>query len=966
MSTKEPLKHQLLSMARLYKSAARGRADLLLACAAKVELAPALLGFDFVPTDCSAELKQIQEQTNKKMPAKTEHLRRSPLRMPRAYAVTEQAQEASAQSEASPLQWLAMECAEWDRYFTLEGSQALVCQPLWPDLADVRTWLDTVIAREPQGKIDWYRAAQRLAKGGVLQHLPRRARVAIASDVHLLIDGSAAFQALEGDARFLVRHLLQLCGGQLYVWRLPKGPNEKWQPIGAEGAKAPGHLFGSLLLVFSDLGVVSGNTSAWQQAIRGWVQQGAQLLVLFPGHRQELPTVLCQPAVCIEATALQSIVKKSNTDAASVVSDKADINTPLERLLQALSVTMWLDAPLIREVRQALLPESSPLLELQLMQHPSIFLRQVAFAQWRQGHRVAYQTKFYSDPFWTQDRVICLASILRTAHKHLSQALKDEELLDLAVTSQLTSKTMSWLDFDKIPDAVARVERMLARMRSEILFNSDAFVHSNWRDYLSARCARTSMVLAAQFPELYNKFSVVETLLSIPIGQIQQHSNPDPAYLDPTAPTVKHRQMWLCQDGVGIWLCPATNNKKSLAKVILHSTWVRGHWVKAIHDGKVLHNWPLHSISVPKLLLSHQQFDGALELEYHNGQMQSDITSNQLVHICPLNRPFADNFFERKSELLSSIKTPWGEQRMAADASKGAWLLQSGENEMPDNVSLWLDDKGIGMSIMLKIGMDLRLRYIPPGNFIKGAPQDIDMLNRGGFIQHLVTLNDGFWLAATPCSQALWQAVMGYNPSYFRKEKNAELLPVERVSYQDVWSFLRKLQTMLPSTVTASLPSDSEWEYACRAGEKTAYWWGDSFDSRLANTNYRTMDSLFGPKGTSSMHVYSANPWGLYDMHGNVWEMCTYDRYYDEISSDIQNLTMPIKQRFFLRGGSWLHPPTMARAWYRREKSIHEHSMDQGFRFVLRNVNYSDELHPELNQNVLIKNVYNPFTKGGL
>ncbi len=115
-----------------------------------------------------------------------------------------------------------------------------------------------------------------------------------------------------------------------------------------------------------------------------------------------------------------------------------------------------------------------------------------------------------------------------------------------------------------------------------------------------------------------------------------------------------------------------------------------------------------------------------------------------------------------------------------------------------------------------------RLRWIPPGTFRMGSPES----EVGRFEEecpcHLVTLTSGFWLADTPCTQALWQRVMDYNPSRFV----SPLHPVEQVSWQDCMEFLRRLNGRLPG-LEAKLPSEAQWERACRAGTDTATWLGE-------------------------------------------------------------------------------------------------------------------------------------------
>ena len=137
---------------------------------------------------------------------------------------------------------------------------------------------------------------------------------------------------------------------------------------------------------------------------------------------------------------------------------------------------------------------------------------------------------------------------------------------------------------------------------------------------------------------------------------------------------------------------------------------------------------------------------------------------------------------------------------------------------------------------------------------------------------------------------------MGNNPSYF---KNAgENAPVEQVSWDDCQEFLKKLcilEEVPPGTYR--LPTETQWEYACRAGTNTAFCYGDSLDSSMANFTgkypYKALKEAH-PAKTLPVGSFKANAWGLYDMHGNVWEWCMNYPYNIQAVSDR-----------VLRGGSW-------------------------------------------------------------
>ncbi|EGM79738.1 hypothetical protein Rhein_0198 [Rheinheimera sp. A13L] len=265
----------------------------------------------------------------------------------------------------------------------------------------------------------------------------------------------------------------------------------------------------------------------------------------------------------------------------------------------------------------------------------------------------------------------------------------------------------------------------------------------------------------------------------------------------------------------------------------------------------------------------------------------------------------------------------------------------------------WGDDiYGLWADLDIK-GVVQRLRWIEPSRehgFWFGASQaernsindknGFEFANKYEAEPRLIKIVYGFWMADTPCSQAFWLAVVGgENPSHFQPKKDLLHYPVEQVPFYDddkgvgLNSFFVALNQYLP-TCLATLPSEAEWEYACRADTLTAYWWGNKFHSKMANVDHTGLIRWEEHKGTSRMYFFPPNPWGLYDMHGNVWEWCADS--WRENWQKRELMQNSIEDIFTVRGGSWFSRPARARAAYRDWWLAEGRSRDLGFRFVLR------------------------------
>ena len=225
----------------------------------------------------------------------------------------------------------------------------------------------------------------------------------------------------------------------------------------------------------------------------------------------------------------------------------------------------------------------------------------------------------------------------------------------------------------------------------------------------------------------------------------------------------------------------------------------------------------------------------------------------------------------------------------------------------------WGEDvRGVYAELLLG-GVVLELRWISPGNFLMGSPEDEAGRWADEGPQHLVTLTRGFWLGATPCTQEQWQAVIGKNPS----ESQGQRRPVENVRWNDAAEFCGNLTRLaresgaMPADFEFRLPTEAEWEYACRAGTTSAF--NDESNCTKPEGKDPALERLgwYDQNSGNETHPVgekSPNTWGLYDMHGNVWEWCA-DYWADRYSAEAQTDPTGPKEgagRVVRGGSSWI------------------------------------------------------------
>ena len=224
-------------------------------------------------------------------------------------------------------------------------------------------------------------------------------------------------------------------------------------------------------------------------------------------------------------------------------------------------------------------------------------------------------------------------------------------------------------------------------------------------------------------------------------------------------------------------------------------------------------------------------------------------------------------------------------------------------------------------------GVNLALVLILAGEFLMGSPDSDSNAFGDEKPQHRVQITKPFYLGKHLVTQEQWQAVMGSNPSYFKVPRN----PVERVSWEDCQKFLGKLNGRAGNpAVRFQLPTEAQWEYACRAAMRTKYCFGNE-ESQLGD--YAWYDANSGG-ATYPVGEQRPNAWGLHDMYGNVWEWCAdwfSDGYYAGSPADDPTGPAAGISRV-CRGGSWGCTTRFCRSAFRGRNAPGNRSGDLGFR----------------------------------
>ena len=814
--------------------------------------------------------------------------------------------------------------------------------------------------------LDVTRAVHLLAQGHTPARWPRLAWSHAPEQVTVLVDRALHLRPYWHDQDQLVHTLAQWIGPNQIITYTVQG--DPWQPLacwsrGAERTPVPAlapAAVGQTVLLLTDMGAlaqaVAGGASTasvdrtgsvrWGHALRWLGSAGARVLLcppcsagLFAGALA--PACACWPVAWYAPGQVGTRVAAARQGAGAPQAERA---AALELLLTLLACARRIEPELVRALRR-LVPQlaAEPGLEAQLWACSDCLEIGFDVCGWRADKVMLYRNKFEQGPE-TPDSGIsvelqqAVLSTMLNVHAVRGRAIEVQELLVWA--SHVSEKTaVPWQK--QINDAHDWMAALPLGVGTAGVDEAGLLAFA--RQTQAAQGGDDALM--QRYPDAFGPLWGLVHRAAESEGEPLPQPGALPAerlahYRQLVQPAGQVRQMYLRQVGQQLLLSAvpqgaagplplACGMPLSTAKLTVsrrQGDERRFGWVSEFHN------------------LTQQEYGLGPTLPQQAYLLHTDTLALEVGEVLP---PFA-----------------------AAERGRDKYGLYADLHFMPPDIVLPAGAKTKGKkkkkTVAKAVAVELqklRFRYIAPGQFLMGSPEDEVGRYDDESPQHPVLISQGFWMLDTACAQGLWQAVMGNNPSHFNGKDGPGGLnhPVEKVSWDDVQQFLQKLATVLGKNglglltpdCQVTLPTEAEWEYACRAGSATAYHFGDYITTDLVNYSGKFSwgdDKVSGEYRTYTVNVvqFSANFWGLYQMHGNVWEWCADERrdyratVGDAVLSDpglaaaLAPLAGGQQGSCALRGGSWLYNAQSARSACRFMLAPGARYEYLGFRFVLR------------------------------
>lgn len=785
-------------------------------------------------------------------------------------------------------------------------------QPLvpWPRFGPA---LRRALQRPRDAGLDWPRLLESIVRRSIPRRPPRRQLAGWAANLVVLLDYGPAMRPYTPDLETLCRWATRWRGSAgLQLRILSQGPRGPWLDGLARDANGAPRLIaahpippGTQVLLVSELGLLADHaTASWHTLVRDLRRNACDVGVLSPLAARHLvarhPALVGLPVLCWNPAPPMRIHRLRSAP------EGASDHTAPDLLLALLSPLRRIDRPLLRAVRLLHpLTAADAGLETLVWNHPD--LERYGGACWFRPETLANHLERFarlSAEEVSDEQLGRFLDLRKRHHGCFNRALEHEEILRLATHLRPALR-------EGLADEIDDAHHFLAALAQATGPDGDAL-----------RWYAGELTRNADPATREHHSAVLGPVYRLACGGDPEFLPEGLAHADVfTREPQAARSSWLVQQGNRLlWQGePARPGQSPLAGPI-HS-----HTLDARQNDGPRRVWRLTDTPQTIALLD------AGPLVIHSGSAEWRI---------------------------DELEIPWWALEAGRDR-EGAYILMPGFSGQPKRFGLpfpvldwpiqivgtsgatgpetgWTQHVDeIGPYVDLRVGeVTQRLRWIPPGEFLMGSPEDEPEINSDEHPRHRVILTEGYWLADTACTQALWQAVMGSNPSDFIGDTEN---PVDSVSWDDVQGFLQRLGKL--ADVEVQLPSEAEWEYACRAGTVTPFWWGERLTVEDANYDgnhpYNSGEKGEWRKRTVPVKSFRPNPWGLLQMHGNVWEWCR-DGLRDYTEAVAVNPEGSAEGGRALRGGSWISHGRYLRAAYRHDRPPGYRTHDFGFRFLLR------------------------------
>lgn len=882
------------------------------------------------------------DQSEKTTDGMTERTTREPARFIRVKKITEkQTQDQQAPSYLNnPNLRLKPSDSTKGSYDFAKAAPLLNMSQLTPLL------LNSLGQQRASRRLDQRQLSRQIAQGKAIHRLPYRSAQRWPQRLQIIVDTSSHLAPYWDDFEFIVNQLQRLLGFEAvdavrfqnylpeekinYCITWPTSDNDEWRVWQPPSSHTP-------LLILSDLGMTLPGQSysfRWEQFAKQYRAVASTKISFSPASQSPEVTTLCRqlkPAALHDKKRLPRHPSQQGFRVA--FPEKGVFN----RILTLLSPLPLVDVGLLRRLRVGLEWGGSEL-EGIIWNHPEI--RQIGLGiRVRETVAEHYRQQYQAD-FAETAVATTLWEIVHEHHQGVFDGLKQLEKLNECV-------------LEGVEDGGVRdyLQQLCAT-------TSQSATHSAQRKALSMQCrtflaSRPAAIWQSDLSEFAYDLYAMAYQGEIRAGKWPEKLDKgfDPARLK--------------------WALDKAEQEERVTWEI-HQAGVQGQ-LTVLQERSTIDSAPaVFTLSSPKkippVLYSASNSavpisDGQLHIIPRDQTIQiaSDQQSVELDAIaCPewaelISRNESGLIAQGNSENDTNEALGW----LPAIEEKGATLKQSwyplsygssNQDTTPiprlfaaEKFSEWIekggrDQYGLFINVQLAPAFRQRFRWIEPGRFLMGSPEG-ESERSNAETQHKVVLTEGYWLADTVVTQAQWQAVMGNNPSYFKETPNH---PVEKVSWNDAREFIQKIIDL--TSLQVSLPSEAQWEYACRAGTDTPFYFGENILPEQVNyRGDRPYDNALKAeyrKQTVAVKSLPVNPWGLYEMYGNVWEWCQ-DIFIENLGAATVKdpLHNPVKPkegtRRVIRGGSWFNNGGNARSAYRGHLTPDFRNNRLGFRLSL-------------------------------